>query len=286
MVSFPIQGLGEKIVEALHRGPMMTPDLIVFLSKGETRPTLQGIYKSLRLLRKQQIVILHNREAVLNSAWLAELQRFALLSEYSSRRPTASETGHVLQMRDGDRITYEFRNPVQVDIFWNHVLYILFDALPGLDRWYAYASHCWFLIGRRKEELALQDYMNARGIRYLFTSGHRMSLDRFVAKYFNGTTSQYYMGGVPLFKNRTNNLGIVLNVFGDYIIEACYDKHITEQIENFYKRTSDVTPENIKELEQIVSQRSRIKFVISKNSVKAKKLSITFEKFFYFGKRK
>ncbi len=283
MVSFPTQGLGEKIVESLYRGSMKTSDLIAFLSKGDDGPTLQGIYKSLRLLRKQQIVILHNRVAMLNSAWLAELQRFALLAEHSSPRP-ASDSGHFLQMRDGDRITYEFKNPIQVDIFWNHVLYILFDALPGQDRWYAYASHCWFLLARRTEELSLRDHMNKRGIRYLFTVGHKTSVDRSVIRDFDGLMSQCYMLNTPLFRERANHLGIVLNVFGDYVVEAHYDERVTGQIESFYKRTSNLTQEKAKELEQIVSQRSRIKFVIFKNTAKAKRLSKMFEKFFYFGK--
>jgi hypothetical protein len=283
MIPFPTQGLGEKIVEALRQGPLKTVDLIEHLRKNKVRSTIQGVYKSLRSLRKQQIVLLHKKEAVLNQSWLQQLQKFTLLAEYAYRHPV-SDSGHFLQMKDGDRITYEFKDPIQVDIFWNHVLYVLFDALPKTDRWYAYASHCWFLLGRRKDELALQNYMKARKILYLFTVGNKTPLDRVIRKDFDGINSKYHMLEKPLFAKRKNNLGIVLNIVGDYIIEAQYDKHITDSIENFYKTNITASPGKIAELETIVSLHSRIKFSITRDASKAADLSRMFEKNFYFKK--
>ncbi len=283
MISFPTSKLAEKIVEALCQGPLKTPELIENLKKMKVHATVQGIYKSLRMLRKQHIALLYKKEVVLNQSWLQQLQKFTLLAEHAYRHPI-SGSGHFLQMKNGDRITYEFKDPIQVDIFWNHVLYVLFDALPKTDRWYAYASHCWFLLGRRKDELALQDYMKARKILYLFTVGHNTSLDRAVRKDFDGTHSKYHMLEKPLFGKRKNNLGIVLNIVGDYIIEAQYDKKVTDAIESFYKTNTVINSDNVTQLEGIVSSPSQIRFTITKDSSKAAMLSRAFEKNFYFKK--
>ncbi len=284
MIAFPKPGLGENIVQALQKGPLKTLDLISAVKKATGQATVQGVYKSLRDLRKQGIVLVQKKEAVLNQAWLRGVERFAMLTKHSYRYPM-SDSGHFLQMSDGDRITYRFKDPVQVDTFWNHVLYILFDATPDVDRWYAYSSHCWFLIGRRKEELALRDHMIGRNIRYLFTVGNKTLLDQAVRKDFDGTKSKYHMLPLPLFENRENNLGIVLNIFGDYVIEAQYDKETTARIEEFYKTYKEINSDTIKILEEIVSKTGQIRFTIMKDKRKASKLSKLFEKHFYWNNK-
>ncbi len=282
MVLFPSSELAERIVEELRQGPLETVELIKRLQK-TNQVTVQGIYKALRSLRKQEIVLLQQREATLNLHWLHELESFATLAEHAYH-DTQSQSGHFLQLHDGDRISYSFKNPIQVDAFWNHILYSLFAALPKTKQWFAYASHCWFLIGRRKEELTLQKFMARRGINYLFTVGHRSALDRVVSKDFDGTHAQYAMLGEPLFTKKRAYLGVVLNVFGPYIIEAHYDQATVDRIEHFYQTTTKLTPTSIKELEAIVALPSRIKFVISRNEKKAEKLARQFGKRFYLKK--
>ncbi len=284
MIPFPTSKLGEKIVDTLRGGPLKTAELITRLQENNVKGTIQGIYKSLRTLRKQHIVLMQKKEAVLNQSWLRQMGDFAALAEHAYRHPT-SDSGHFLQMQDGDKITYEFKDPVQVDIFWNHVLYVLFDALPKADRWYAYASHCWFLLGRRKDELALRDYMINKGIDYLFTVGNKTPLDRLVAKDFDRVNSKYHMLEKPLFPKRKNSLGLVLNIIRDYVIEAQYDRNITDRIEKFYKTNTAMNAEKTAELQAIVSLPSRIKFTITKDADKASKLSRMFEKNFYFRKQ-
>jgi hypothetical protein len=280
---FPAAGLAESIVQELRYGPQSTKDLIITLQK-KHKVTVQGIYKSLRLLRAQGIIFLQNKEALLNLRWLQRLESFTSLAEHANKEPIIG-SGHFLTLQDGDRITYSFKNPLQIDAFWNHVLYVLFDAIPNIDRWYAYASHCWFLLGRRKEEIVLKDFMKKRHIRYLFTVGHKLPLDRSITRDFDGVFSQYFMLDKPLFSHRSNHLGIVLNVLGDYVLEAQYDKYTVERIEQFYTKTHLATPETIAKLEEIVALPSKIRFTITKNSSKAKKLSLLFQKHFYFGKK-
>lgn len=279
MIHFPPPGLGEKIISLLKEGPHKTAVLIAKLQKQTPGLTAQGIYKSLRVLRKNKIVLLHKKEAMINQSWLQSLQDFAFLTEHAYQHPTSG--GHFLQMKNGDKITYEFKNPVQVDIFWNHLLYVLFSAAPRSKRWYAYASHCWFLIAHREEELSLQNRMKKMGIQYLFTVTGNTKLDKAITKDFDGINSQYHMRGNSLFPNKANNLGIVLNVFGDYVIEAHYDKNVTQNIESFYKTHSTITKEGISLLKEIVTSPSQIKLAVTKDAVRAEKLSKMFEKNFY-----
>jgi hypothetical protein len=276
-------GLAGSIIQELRDGPIRMTKLKARLRTRGLTFTEPGIYKALRGLRSDDTVFLQKGSVTLNLRWLQELESFVSLAQHSHVDPR-HKTGNFLQLADGDRIIYSFRNPVQVDTFWNHVLYSLFEAIPKLDRWYAYSSHHWFLLCRRSEEIALMTFMKQRGIRYLFTSGNRSALDASVVKDFDGITAQYNMLDTPLFPKRRNARGIVLNVVGDYVIEAQYDKLTTERIESFYSTHSKIEPAAIAALEDVVTKKAKIRFVIMKNSMKAQRLSRSFEKYFYFGK--
>lgn len=281
---FPGIGLSEIIVQFLRDGPLKIAGLKIKLKNANHSFTEQGMYKSLRSLRNNDIIIIKNSLVMLNSYWLQQLDSFVSIAQHSNVSSTIG-VGTILQMQSGDSIIYSFKNPVQVDTFWNHALYTLFEVLPTITRWYAYSSHHWFLLCRQKEELALMSFMKKRGIRYLFTSGHTLPLDLVVRTYFDGVMSQYAMLETPLFQKRGNHLGIVLNILGDYIIEAQYDKHTTERIEEFYQTYVTVEKESIQKLEETVTRSAKIKFTVTKNSFKAQKLSRSFEKYFYFGKK-
>lgn len=285
MAIFPSSTLSEAIVLELGHGPLAMDGLRKALARRGISVTVQAVYKALRGLRQKGLVFLQKGEATLNIRWLQQLETFVSLAQHAYADPMVGN-GNFLQLRDRDRIVYSFKNPVQVDAFWNHVLYILFAAHPKLDRWYAYSSHHWFLLGRRKEELALMGYMRRRGTRYLFTVGHRTSLDRAVAKDFDGDMAQYHMLDKPHFPGRHNHLGIVLNVLGDYVIEAQYDKRTVDDIEAFYRTHARIEPRSMNELEERVTRRAKIRLVIMRDAAKAKKLTRLFEKNFYLGKKR
>ncbi len=282
MSLFPPLGLGEAIIFELRQGPREMNDLIKALHARGQRVTKQGVYKAVRGLRGQEIVFLQAGEVSLSLRWLERLENFVSLTQRSYVDSSVG-AGHFLNLTDGERILYTFKNPVSLDAFWNHVLYLLFEAMPELDRWYAYASHCWFMLARGKEERALYRFMNKRDVRVLYTVGHQTPLDHLVASHFDGRMTQYHMLERPLFSERRNHLGLVINLLGDFVIQAEYDKKMTEAIESFYKKHRAVDAENLRELEAIVSTPTRTKLMITRNKSKARKLVRLFEKHFYFG---
>ncbi len=289
MSIFPGRGIAELIVVALRKGPLTVDALAEYVAKKYQKVTIQGMYKALRKLRAERIVILHKKKAVLDRTWIQKLERFVLVTEHAYKTPSG-DSGHFLQMADGDRITYSFKDPLQVDIFNNHILYILFDALPNVDRWFAYAPHHWFMLARREEEIALMRHMNSKGIKYLFTSGYDGRLDRYIKKEFDGINAKYHMRERPLFKDKSYHQGIVINVFGDYIIEVRHDRETARKIDSFYKKSQAglshgnkegmLDPKKIDELKNIVSKQSHNKLSISRNAEKAERLRKIFGKNF------
>jgi hypothetical protein len=273
---FPSHGLAGAIVRELASEPVETSLLMDRLAKRGFKVTKQGVYKALAQLRAQDIAFLQKGKVILNAHWLQRLNHFVSVAQHQFLDPKLS-AGHFANLRDGERITYSFKNPVLVDTFWNHVLYILFETIPDLKNWYAYCPHHWFLLAHRQDELSLMKYMADHNIHYLFTCGHRAPLDRYMKKDFDGNNAQYHTLEKPLhISNR-----YLFNVLGDYIIEAWYDASVAKRIESFYSMHNKVTDQDILTLQKIVSTHARTKFVISRNRKKAERLRRPLKKYFH-----
>jgi hypothetical protein len=277
MPAFPTRGIAAKIVASLKNGPQDTTE---FIKAYTPDVSAQAVYKALRQLRKQGIVLIHSKEVALNKAWLNELDRFSALAGHAHQNPL-SHSGHFLQMDDTENIRYQFASPIQLDVFWNHVLYLLFDAMPHIKQWYAYSSHSWFLLVQRKDELALRNTMTEKEIQQLVAVAHKTALDKFVAKDFDGDLSQYHMRDEPLFARRKNHLGLLMNVFGDFILEAQYDQQTTDRMEQFYKEHTVLNEKSEKKLLDIVSARSNTKMTIRRDKKRAEKIRRMLKKGFY-----
>lgn len=284
MPLFPGPGLAEAIVLELHQGPLETETLLKRLYARGQQATKQGIYKALRALRANEIVFLNQGEASLSVRWLERLERFVTLTQHSYFDPL-SQAGHFLNLADGERVTYTFKNPTSADAFWNHALYILFEANPTVRAWYAYAPHCWYMLARKKEEQALYRFINKHGARVLYTVGNTTALDRSIAKAFDGDKTQYHLRSTPLAPGRSERLGVVVNVVGDFVIEAEYESSIVDQIETFYRTHKMINQEQIKELEAIVTTPAKVKLTIRRNQKRAQKLARSLTKPFYVGRR-
>lgn len=263
---FPKQGLETTIVNILKQKSLTTKELLLNVSSLFKSITIQGIYKAIRELKKTGIVIIQKKQVSLNRFWLEELERFTQVTK--NNLSLGKSFNEVLAMQDGDSILYNFKDAVTVDKFWNHILYILFDNKISY-KWFAYASHHWFILAREYDEKTLQEYMNKKGIYYIFTSGSNTPIDKEVRKKLNNKLIKYTTLEKPLFQKRKNYRGIVLNVFGDYIIEAQYNRNLTNKIEEFYRTHTKITSEDISVLQKILDHKGKIKLKIEKNKNKA-----------------
>lgn len=278
MLNFPGSILSKRIVTILSAQSLTTNNLINAINSNGFLVSIQAIYKSLKILKKEGVIVMYKKEVSLDQTWLRKIEEFIMTSKYSNKN-IPQTSGHFLQMQDGDTITYNFKNALQVDIFWNHVLYSLFDTFPEERHWFAYSKHCWFLVGRKDEELNLRDYMNSKGISYIFSVLGSTKLDKYVAKYFDGKMSKYQIVSKQPIKNRY----VGFTVFQDYIVEAKYSKETINKIDNFYQKYTEPTDENILELEKIIKNQSHIKFTIKRNNKQATQLKKTLSKNLYLG---
>lgn len=271
------KNLEEYILSYLQKGSYRVSDLIEDIKKYRSKTTKQGVYASLRSLRKSEAVVLHGGFVSLNTVWLDKMSDYfstALLA-YTKQ---GAKTDVVLNLQDGDSVQYFFQDPVVTDAFWSHVFFLLIKITPTTEPVFLYNPHEWFLLARAENEKGLMNQVTDQSRLYLMTVGSKYPLDRYVSKYFDVTKAQYFMSGKKLFLKEN----YYLNIVGDYLIEVWFDPVITKKIEEFFKRVKKFTVDKQKELQSIITLRGRSKLKVSRNNKKTVRLKKMLSGAFYF----
>ena len=84
------------------------------------------------------------------------------MREFSLRHtsnPHHIDTHHVLQFEDGDSITYQFKNPNLMGIYWGHIYDYIMDIHPRDIPIIIYHPHEWLIHTRKiSEQYVLQRF--------------------------------------------------------------------------------------------------------------------------------
>lgn len=267
------------LLQALQWGPRRIVGIIDELKDVRPGTTKQGVYAALRVLKKQEKVVLHRGRASLNSAWVSSMASFFSIAQKYYRDEDSGD-GNFLHLQDGEKISYSFKDAVLTDAFWGHAFHLLVATEQPNTPVYLYNPHQWFLIAREKSEKELLSFVLKNKRQYLLTVGSSFPLDKHISSLFDGEQSQYYVRSASLFPK--NNY--YFNIIGDFIIEAWIDVDVANKVDDVYASSGAYTETIKKELEKIISSQGKTKLVISRNKRKADKYKSMLKKYFYFPK--
>ena len=263
------------IVDQLKYGPQVIVELIKDIEKVRPNTTKQGVYAALRELKKQEVVVTHHKRVSLNLKWLNQQSAYFFAARYNYLSDTGA--GDFSRLNQGEKIAYHFMKPALTDAFWCHVIYILIEQQKLNGSIFLYNPHSWFFICRAESERALRDFINQHHSQYLLTVHGKTPLDRYIISEFDGTSSQYYMSEHSYFLHPN----YYLNIIGDFIIEVWINPRIANEIEKIYHQTKVVDQSAIDKLTSLINSRGRSRLVISKDRIRAQKLSKKFSRNFY-----
>lgn len=273
------KNIEELILYHLQKGSVVILKLIEQIKTNRPNTTKQGVYATLRKLKKEEKVLIHNGQASLNIKWVQQMSEYFAKTQYYYTHHDTGD-GNFISLDDREKIEYHFQNPIVADTFWTHALYILLDITPQQSPLFLYNPHEWFLIARRENELAFIKDTKEKGRLFLMVVGDKEPLDKTISGDFDGTNSQYYMSEKPFFKKKN----YYINILGDFIIEVWIDSLVAQKIEDIYKNSSKLTNEVKEEMVKILEMKGRTKIVISRNNKKSERLQKMFKKYFYISK--
>lgn len=270
------QSIEEHIIALLQKESHSGPELLELIRKHRVGTTKQALYSALRKLRSAEIVIIHKMRISLSSIWVTKMAEFFTLAKHFYTKTVTTDEGF-LNLEDGDRVTYSFKNPNITDIFWGHAFDILAEITPIQEPVYLYNPHDWFMLARPETEKILFQKFAARGKQLLVLAGGAHFLDKYIIKEFDGAIAQYHPTNELLFDKRN----YYVNIFDDFIIEAYLDETTAKKIDDFYNTTTVWNTEKELLLKKIIADEGKNKLVISRNRKKAEKLKRVFKSYFY-----
>ena len=260
-----------RIVTLLGMGPMRTTEL------KERLPdiTKQAFYATLRALKKEEVVVVHNKIVSLNTVWLSSMGDFFAGAMYAYAGESAQYD--FLGLGEGEKIKYYFTSPVVTDAFWSHCFYALAEKSKSDEPLFIYNPHEWFFLIRRENERKFIDQAIRNKRRLFVTVLGGTYLDAYIDKEFAGQEYALYDRSPKSLPFETN---YYVNIIDDFLIEVWMDKDISRAVDGFYEKTKSFGPKEKEELMRIASGQSRTRFVVSRNKKRADKLKKLFSKNF------
>lgn len=268
--------LDAQIIAVLVEGPRKSSVLVEILAT-KNNCSVQSVYAVLRKLRSDSVVLLHKKILSLSTVWI-EGQSKLVEKAKSIYLNTATESEFSFgTLENGDRITYQFKNPLLLDEMWGHLFLVLLERVERSMPIMIYNPHSWFPIVRHTSEKTIFQSLFDNGFRAYFSFAGKGELDRDICKKFVEPIGHSFSTGVELGLKK----GRYLNVVGDYVIEVELDETVTEDIGKYFAKYHTLEEANIKELQEIVSKRGRNKLTLSRNAHKAQRLRSRLAKDFF-----
>lgn len=258
--------LDDLIVQSLLlNGEQEVSDVYKDLVAQGQKITIQALYKRLRILLQDQIILKNKKSIVINNEWSENM--LELLS---------GNTGLPI-LKPGETVTYSFKELASLDAYWKHVMTPIEKAHPNYPIFFFNHYEIWIqLFGRRENE-----------IEYL----HKISQDKHYCFFLLGKDNKYNND----FKNNYQtdylqisvgadgfSLGDYPTVIADYVITTKLSPRLSKMIDEIYKSPNEqIVSEKIN---KIFLKSAAIKLKIERNENKAKKLRKKIAKDFYIPK--
>lgn len=214
--------------------------------------TIQGIYKSLNKLLKEEVLVKNKKKFSVSREWIERL-----ITELGG-------TDQYIDLKDGESILYSFETLNQLDAYWKHIIASINREYPE-DPMFFYEPHeIWIFQENRGES---QEYflknLNKNKRQGFMRIGGNTSGDMEYKKRFQGEFLQIDTSDKKPIDN-------FMTVVGDYLITTKLPRKTLEQIENIFSK--NLSWENMRNtLGEILDKKQKVKFYLEKNKEKAKK---------------
>lgn len=273
---FPHQSVEYTIITHLQKQSWIIVDLIEELRKSRPRLTKQAVYQAIRKLRGAEIVVVTSKRISLSIVWIDRMHEFFMVAKYAYQGTSTAKDSleNFINLAEGDRIVYEFKNLTAADIFWGHAFTLLKGILRTDSPILIYNPHQWFILARQQTELRIIQQSETDGHPLLTYIPSKTPLDTYTKQFFKQPNS-CYLNTERYFKPNT-----YINIFDDFIIEAVIDERLQKQVDHIFE-TEPIWNNSVQEkLAAIISLHGRNKITISRNTKKAEKYRSIFKKYF------
>ena len=266
------QNLEELLVRLLATKPGLGSDVLrTSLHKAGYNYSVPALYKELRKLQEQGIVVRQKRRYYLSIPWLLEYLSMgkALEAQYL-QDPNLALT----LPESGKSKRWRFSNLMLLDDFSSHViLKLLAQAKEKIA--YSWNPHPWFWIIITSHELSYIKGLKQIESKFYKIIGGGTKLDQWTEKFWQSEETRYKF--LPQFETRRD---LYYNVVDDYIASFTLDKGTSEFIDHLYNNTKSYQQLDFSKVIEFFNKKHKLSFVIERNEKKANEIRARFRKIF------
>jgi hypothetical protein len=270
--------LEEHIVELLQSGGHDGPSLLTKARKKNPKISKESFYRTLRMLLQEEVINKHAALYQLNRHWLQRIYRF---SKTSIETNSGIDSDNILSFEEGDKISYSFRNPNLMGIYWAHTYDMVFEQHNKNMPILIYHPHEWLIHTRAESEsFFLSRFKDDKKLAFFAING-TTELDKTFKKERANPYLQIATGITYGLKNTD-----YINVLGDFIFKVSVSKRFANDLEAFFRKHQTITSENQKELETLCNRKDTTKMVFTRSKKEATMWRAKYQKYFFVPRTK
>ena len=257
--------LDDFIVETLAKKERRAEDIHREYFAAFRKVSLQAVYKALRKLCAEEVVLKHKEIYTLNNIWIEKLS-----SLFKNRQA-------ISKLDEGESISYSFKSFEQLDRYWKHIQGGI-DESAGTTYFFCPHQYWWFVPGRRESETRFYENFKKARSPVVLLIGSETPVDKRMRVLLSNPYVQ-----VHATKSHSLKMTESLTVKGDIIIRTKLSGLVSRKIDEvFLKYSSEKDVEA--GLTQLFRKKTPIKIVMEKNSRKSISLAKKISKYFFIPK--
>ncbi len=265
--------LEDLIVSKLHEKGVTGPKLLTIVQEFDPGTTKETFYRIVRKLIAEEVITKQDTLYQLNLRWLQRVYQFSKKYIYKNH---GVGKDNINAFQEGDKISYKFRTPNLLSIYWAHMYDLIYDELDSNAPILISHPHEWFIHTRAKSEsFFLNRFDEDKKLVFLSIRGST-SLDKAFKKEWESEFRQIGVG-IDLGLKKTE----YINVLGDFIIQVSMSKKFSEDLEAFFEKYPKVTNESKEELERLCNRKDPARMVFIRSRKEAEKWRQRYRKYFF-----
>lgn len=252
MLFQPNPFLSEQIIRVLGRKPFQTAQQIHVAVGSATRQySLQAVFKELKKLCSQGVLIHDRPYYAVSLTWTNELGLFLRAIEHTSRTP--GYLAHCLPPpEEGAKQKWNFRDLYQLKLFWSQMVALLVKMHPN-NILLSWNPHPWFYLTYATHETQLMNTLQATNTKMFKIIGGSYPLDREAEKFWKkpyvetGFARSFYQ----------SNRRLYFSAVADYIVSATLPKSLATSVDELYRTTRNPRALAWADVETLMRQSTR-----------------------------
>lgn len=266
------------VVVALAQGGAATvPQLMAGLRIKGVLPSVQGIYRVLRKLQGEGVIVKEKEHYTVRIPWILDISSFTQALEM--KYVNGEYFQKLISLQEKSKTIWHFTDIYKLNDFWSQLISVLIKNSKEKILC-NYHPHAWFyLIQMRQEYQYIKTSNKNLKKRYTLVGGNEY-LDVWATKFWKDPRIQYFLAPQEqwLTQERATNISII----DDYVLTIKHEKKFANAIDNLYKTVVTTQELSTERLEAIFQKRTKGSIILQRNSAVALTYKKRFARLFGF----